>query len=149
VPAPTSSTQRGRLCGSRSKPKPGSGADNEKQAAEQALQRVQGELAIERDHRQQAEQQRDEAIAARQEAEGRLLEVLAAQDAQKAPQALLRPSRDPQTARRPRNTVPMAEPSAGGDTAEQVRQRGRRGKSDQSEAEIVEWWKPGWQDRIR
>ena len=34
------------------------------------------ELAMERDRRQKAEQERDDAIAARQEAEGRLQEML-------------------------------------------------------------------------
>ena len=32
---------------------------------------------------------------------------------------------------------------------EQPRWRGRPAKSDQSEAEIVELWKPGWQKRFR
>jgi hypothetical protein len=45
---------------------------------------VQEELGIERDCRRKAERERDDAIAARQEAEERLREVLAAQDAQKA-----------------------------------------------------------------
>ena len=42
------------------------------QAVEQALQRVQDELATERGCRQKAEQERDDAIAARQEAEERI-----------------------------------------------------------------------------
>jgi hypothetical protein len=41
------------------------------------------------------------------------------------------------------------EPSAGGDEVKQARRRGRPTQSDQSEAEIVEWWKPGWRDRFR
>ena len=45
--------------------------------------------------------------------------------------------------------MPTTEPSAGGDKVEQPRRRGRPAKSDQSEAEIVEWWKPGWRDRFR
>ena len=55
------------------------------------------------------------AIAARQEAEERLREVLATQDAQKASQAPPRPTHDPQTTRRPRKTMPTTEQSAGGD----------------------------------
>jgi len=51
--------------------------DSEKQLVERALQGAHDELAIERDHRQQAEQQRDDAIAIRQEAEERLQEMLA------------------------------------------------------------------------
>ena len=46
-------------------------------------------------------------------------------------------------------SMPTTEPSAGGGKVEQVRRRGRPAKSDHSEAEIVEWWKPGWRDRIR
>jgi hypothetical protein len=46
-------------------------------------------------------------------------------------------------------TMPVIEPSADGEKVEQPRRRGRPAKSGQSEAEIVEWWKPGWQDRIR
>ena len=75
--------------------------------------------------------------------------MLATLDALKASQALLRPPHDPQATRRPRKSMPTTEPSAGGDKVEQPRRRGRPAKSDQSEAEIVEWWKPGWRDRIR
>ena len=41
------------------------------------------------------------------------------------------------------------EDHADGDKVERARRRGRPAKSDQSEAEFVEWWKPGWRDRIR
>src|SRR6476646_4267597 len=44
-------------------------ADGERQIVEQALQRAQEELAVERDCRQKAEQERNDAIAAGQEAE--------------------------------------------------------------------------------
>jgi hypothetical protein len=54
----------------------------------------------------------------------------------------------PQATRRPTKTLPATEPSAGGDEVKPVRRRGRPAKSDQSEAEIVVWWKPGWQDRF-
>ena len=57
---------------------------NERQAVEQALQRAQEELAVERASRQKAEQERDEAVAAHQEAEERLLEVFATHDTQKS-----------------------------------------------------------------
>ena len=105
-------------------------------------------MAAEREFRQSADRERDKAIAARREAEERMLEVLAAKDAdaQKASQARLRPPYDPQATRRQRKTVPTTEPSAGGDKV-QPRRRGRPAKSDQSEAEIVEWWKPGWRNR--
>jgi hypothetical protein len=138
---------------------------SERQVVEQALQRVQEELAIERDCRRKAEQERDEAVAARQEAEGRLREMLLTEDAQKATP---RPSRDPgsrdagtdtkvdgtrkaceivpRMARKPRKTMPVTDPSADGDMVKPARRRGRPEKSDQ---EIVEWWKPGWQKRFR
>jgi hypothetical protein len=108
--------------------------DNEKQVLEQAIQRVRQELDAERDCRRSVEQERDSAIAARQEAEERLREVLAAMDAWKLS---------------PASSVPTNDPAGGGDKVKQTRRRGRPAKSDQSEAEIVEWWKPGWRDRLR
>ena len=44
--------------------------------------------------------------------------------------------------------MPTTEQSAGGDKVLH-RRRGRPAKSDHSEAEIVEWWKPGWQKQFR
>ena len=41
------------------------------------------------------------------------------------------------------------DPADGSDKGKQARRRGRPAKSDQSEAEFVEWWKPGWRDRLR
>jgi hypothetical protein len=122
-------------------------ADGERRIVELALQRVEDELAIERDWRQKAEQERDDAIAARQEAEDRLREVLATQDVLKASPAPPRPTNDPQTTRRQRKSA--TKPSVSGDKVDQPRRRGRPAKSDQSETEIVEWWKPGWRNRIR
>jgi hypothetical protein len=110
---------------------------------------VQEELAIERDRRQAAGQERDKALEGRQEAEDRLLEMLAAQDAENASQAGPGSLGDPQTTRRPRKTMAAADSPAGGDRVEQPRRRERPAKSGQSEAEIVEWWKPGWRNRIR
>jgi hypothetical protein len=46
-------------------------ADSEKQVVEQALQSVREELAAKRDGRQKVEQERDDAIAARQDAKER------------------------------------------------------------------------------
>ena len=120
--------------------------EGEMQVVEPALQRVQDELAAERGCRQKAEQERDDAITARQEAEERLLELLAAQDAQKASHAPPRPTHDPQTTGRPRKTMPATEQFAG---VEQRRQRGRPAKADHPEGEIVEWWKPSWQKQFR
>ena len=89
------------------------------------------ELAAEREFRRSAEQERDDAIAARQEAEERMREVLAARIP--AIPGVLHPTNDP---------------AGGSDKVKQARRRGRPAKSDQSEAEFVEWWKPGWRDRI-
>ena len=125
--------------------------EGEMQVVEQALQRVQDELAAERGCRQKAEQERDDAIAAGQDAEERIQEMLAThdtQDAQSVSQAAPETSHDPQTTRKPRKSMPTTEQSAGGDKV-LPRRRGRPAKSDQSEAEIVEWWKPGWRNRIR
>jgi hypothetical protein len=105
--------------------------DGEKQVVEQALQSVREELAAERDFRRSAVQERDDAIAARQETEERLREVLAAKYAP------------------PASSVPADDPAGGSDKVKQTRRRGRPAKSDQSETEFVEWWKPGWRDRIR
>jgi hypothetical protein len=116
--------------------------ESERQLVEQSLQRVQGELAIERDRRQKAEQERDDAIAARQEAEERLRDVLAPQDVQKASPAALTATRGLG------KSMPTTEQSAGGDKV-LPRRRGRPAEFDQSEVEIVEWWKPGWQERFR
>jgi len=120
---------------------------SDKQVVEQALQRAQEELAVERDCRQKAEQERNDAIAAGQEAEERLRQVLATQDVLKASPAPPRPTNDPQTTRRQRKSA--TKPSVSGDKVDQPRRRGRPAKSDQSETEIVEWWKPGWRNRIR
>jgi hypothetical protein len=108
--------------------------DNEKQVVEQALQRVQEELAVEREFRRSADHERDRAIAAHQEAEERTREVLAATDARKLS---------------PASSEPTTDPTGGSDKVKQGRRRGRPAKSDQPEAGFVEWWKPGWRDRIR
>jgi hypothetical protein len=59
---------------------------------EDQRRRVVDELAAERAARQQAEQERDEAIAGRQEAEERLQGVMAAQLAEKSETAAMRPT---------------------------------------------------------
>ncbi len=108
--------------------------DNEKQVLEQALQRVREELAAEREFRRNADQERDRVIADRQEAEERMSEVLAAKDARQLPQA---------------SSEPTIDPTGGSDKVKQARRRGRPAKSDQSQTDFVEWWKPAWRDRIR
>ena len=59
------------------------------------------------------------------------------------------PHRDRKRPRGRGRLMPMTEEAAGGDKVAQPRRRGRPAKSNQSEAEIVEWWKPGWRDRSR
>jgi hypothetical protein len=108
--------------------------DGERQVVEQALQSVREELAAQRASRQKAEQERDEAVATHQEAEERLLEMLATHDTQRSSQASSKPTNDP---------------ADGSDKVKQARRRGRPAKSDQSDAAFVEWWKPGWRDRLR
>jgi hypothetical protein len=61
----------------------------------------------------------------------------------------LRPPLDPQAAMRQSKSMPTTEPSAGGDKVAQPHRHGRPAKSDESGVEIVEWWKPGWRNRIR
>jgi hypothetical protein len=109
-------------------------ADSEKQIVEQVLQSVREELAAEREFRRNAEQERDDAIAARQEAVERLREVLVTKDTRTLC---------------PASSEPTGDPTGGSDKQKQGRRRGRPTKSDQPEAEFVEWWKPGWRDRIR
>ena len=46
------------------------------------------------------------------------------------------------------SSEPTNDPAGGSDKEKQARRRGRPAKSDQSEAEFVEWWKPGWRDRF-
>ncbi len=108
--------------------------DSEKQIVEQVLQSLREELAAERNGRQKVEQERDDAIAGRQAAEERTREALAAKDARSSVVS---------------ETKPEIEPSDGGDKQKQARRRGRPAKSDQPAAGFVEWWKPGWRDRIR
>ena len=108
--------------------------DSEKRVLDQALQSVKEELAAERDSRRSAEQERDDAIAARQEAEERLREVLATKDTRTLS---------------PASSNPTNNPAGGSDKHKQGRRRGRPAKSAQSETDFVEWWKPGWRDRLR
>ncbi len=113
-------------------------SDAETRTIRQALQAVQDELATGNAARQKAERERDEAIAGRDQAEKRLREEIAARRAQKS------------------SGGPVGRPGKGvtiGDTAEAIgggaRRRGRPPKITQSGSDIVEWWKPGWRERIR
>ncbi|HLY90512.1 MAG TPA: hypothetical protein VKQ27_16135 [Acetobacteraceae bacterium] len=96
-------------------------AEAARQAAEQALQAVREELESERARRLQAE----ERSAVTQE---RLHESPRQAD-------LLEPAPAPRRRGRPpkvRQTEPLTEPAEG-----------------QDQADFVEWWVPGWQDRFR
>jgi len=126
--------------------------------SEDERQAIQDELATERAGRQQAEQQRDEAVVGRQKAEERLRRVTGVQEAQTA-------SVDPVTAKRGRSagqagvvrsvegpTVARDILTATGTvdgtrTVEVARKRGRPPKVRQPEPKFVEWWKPGWRER--
>jgi hypothetical protein len=82
------------------------------------------------------EQDRDQAIAARQADEDRLGDVIGPQQAQK-----------------PSGAAPKAKlaEKANGSVAVEKPRRGRRPKAAEPEAEpeFVEWWGPGWRDRSR
>jgi len=108
-------------------------AEDGRLAIQDALQTAQEELAAERLARRQAEQERDEAIAARRVVEERLQ---VATPAVGAPQ----PSRKAVAGK----LAPVA-PGA----AQQRGRRGRPPKAKISGGEVVEWWKPGWQERYR
>jgi FtsZ-binding cell division protein ZapB len=110
-------------------------AEAARRQTEQALQTRDEQLATERQARLGAERERDDAIAARQEAEERLRVALAFQQAQEAPGA----------APKARGTV---KPRNGSVT---TGSRNRQPEIDESEAgsEFVEWWKPGWRDRFK
>jgi hypothetical protein len=152
--------------------------ETDRQVSEQTLQSVQAGLAEERGARRRAEQQLAEALEGRQEAEQRLRDVLAAQIVQVPSQASVkgRPRRrvdraaavpmpnraagdmEPdnkaethaapaKTARRPKNRVVAPPETADGNAV--PHRRGRPPKAQQPEAEVVEWWLPGWKERLR
>jgi hypothetical protein len=118
-------------------------AEDGRQAILDALQTAQKELEFQRQARWQAEQERDEAIAARQEVEERLLAATPAVEAPKLSRRAVRGKSD-ETGKAD-TLAPMAPPVA-------AQQRGRRGRSPkvkESGDEVVEWWKPGWQEKYR
>jgi hypothetical protein len=138
--------------------------EGEMQAMRQTVQALQDQLLAERAVREQAEHDRDQAIAARQEAEGRLREAMATQEPQKVSTAprTVRSARKATRAEavdlgsvdtvvgergKARSTVPIVETSGG--TVKQVRRRGRSRKAAEPEGDFVEWWKPGWQEKFR
>jgi hypothetical protein len=136
-------------------------AEGEVQTIRDALLAAQHELANERADRQQAEQERDRAVVARRKAEQRLHEVTAVQKAQKPPMAAARATRRPVIDADPveraagatevvgtRSDTAVTTGSADG-TVKQARRRGRPPKAAQAGLDFVEWWKPGWRERLR
>jgi hypothetical protein len=138
--------------------------EGEMQAMRQTVQALQDQLLAERTVREQAEHDRDQAIAARQEAEGRLREAMATQEPRKvstAPRTVRSARRATKTEvvdlgsvdavtdvrGKARSTVPNMD--AGGGTVKQVRRRGQPRKAAEPEGAFVEWWKPGWQEKFR
>jgi hypothetical protein len=117
---------------------------------------LEDELAAERTARQQAERHRAIALAARQDADDRLREAMAIQEAQ-------RPSSGPLHAKwgrkagragatdrrpdRPSEVSDNAQPNDAGPVT-QTRRRGRPPRASQ-EGRFVEWWKPNWRERLR
>jgi hypothetical protein len=150
-------------------------AETDRQASEQTLQSVQAGLTEERGARRQAEQRLAEALEGRREAEQRLRDMVAVQAVQAPSQASVkgRPRRrvgraavvplpnqaagdmEPddkaethaapgKAARKPKNRVVAASPEpADGNAA--PRRGGRAPKAQQP----VEWWLPGWKERLR
>jgi len=126
---------------------------------EEERQAILDELATERAARQQADQERDEAIAARQEAPERLCALMAGQDAQttsaaptkakrgrSAGPAAIRPDEEPPAIKR---SVPAMKMLDGTSAPKVARRRGRPPKVQETDTEFVEWWKPGWRERHR
>jgi hypothetical protein len=115
-------------------------AEDGHRAIQDALQTAQEELMAERQTRRQAEQERDEAMAARQEVEERLLAAAPAVE----PPKLSRRAIGGKSGKIAATLAPVAPVAA--------QHRGRRGRprtAKESGDEVVEWWKPGWQEKYR
>jgi hypothetical protein len=122
--------------------------------AEVQRQELEGQLEEERAARQRAEQERDKAVVGRQEAEERLRAMTITQEAQA-------PSSGPQPAKRARrvtNADPTDQLSIRGRAVSGTlptkdgtasKRRGRPPKRRGTESELVEWWKPGWRERLK
>jgi chromosome segregation ATPase len=122
--------------------------------AEVQRQELEGQLEEERATRQQAEQERDKAIVDRREAEEQLRAMVATQTSQAT-------SNEPQPAERARrvtNADPTDQLSIRGRAISGTpptkdgtasKRRGRPPKVRKTESEFVEWWKPGWRERLK
>ena len=137
--------------------------DEAERRAEDERHAIEDMLAAERAARQQAEQERDGV-------EARLREVMARRETPNRPRgpvAAKRGVRSGETGAASRSgimdddgekstTVTGSEitsltvkPSGSEATMKQPRRRGRPPKVSQPEPEFVEWWKPGWRERLR
>jgi hypothetical protein len=113
-------------------------------AIQDALQTAQEELAAERLARRQAEQERDEAIASRREVVERLQ---AATPAVEVPKPFAKAVAGKRSGSgNDRLNAPVASVAA---KQQQPRRGGRPPKVKESDAEFVEWWKHGWQEKYR
>jgi chromosome segregation ATPase len=126
--------------------------ETETQAAAQALETAEAELMAERLGRRNAENALAEALDTRQEAEEQLRDAMAVREARMPPQTD-RGLADSLTIRRraPAAQDADAEQIAGVaiSSKTQARRRGRPAKVGNQDSEVVEWWKPGWQDKFR
>lgn len=104
-------------------------ASAERQKFEEALAAVQDKLAAEL--RMRSARERDDAFVARQTTEQRLRQVTVSDTVKDAPS--------------PAGSFPSGDPP--------TRRRGRppktAGQADPDDADVVEWWVPGWQQKYR
>jgi hypothetical protein len=126
---------------------------HERIGKDEALGRLEDELAAERTARKQAEQDRDKAIAARQDAEERLGKVMTAQEVRRPSSGSVRAKWGGRadiagTTDRQPVVSDTAQPNDAGPVT-QTRRRGRPPKVRETESDVVEWWKPNWRERFR
>jgi hypothetical protein len=153
-------------------------ADAENQATERAIQSAQADLTAERSARRQAEAALAVAQEDYQETERQLREILAGEHGQNPSQARRRgrprkiSSGDEATAAAPdlgldavtdeadeafvavlqslaKNPEALCSHNTDGEQPVQPRRRGRPPKVKEPESDFVEWWVPGWKERLR
>jgi septal ring factor EnvC (AmiA/AmiB activator) len=105
-------------------------------AAQQTLQSMEAELEAERSARKSAEAARADALARCRKAEEQLREMVTAARSEAASNRSM-PATAADTANDP------------GQPEKPVRRRGRPAKTGEPEADVVEWWVPGWQKKFR
>jgi hypothetical protein len=129
---------------------------HERIGKDEALRRLGDELAAEGTARQQAEQDRDKAIAALQDAEERLREVTVRTglETKAGSRTARRSSERPQAgtdkaSQTQSDALPATAPAHVATASTQPRRRGRPPKASQPEGGFVEWWEPNWRERFR